>query len=392
MQKRSQHVFPETGSTIGGNPGIGEKHRDGNRRCWEVHLNCSIQTVNPLQEPGWDNLAMTHPGYTFFHSRAWAQVLQSTYGFKPIYFTVRDGNRLLALLAVMEVNGWLFSRRGVSLPFTDECPPMTSDPFSFPALLRAATKYGTDRRWKYLEWRGSGGQARVENPKSEPAAIVPSLAFYGHILDLATSEHALFQRFDSGVRRAIRKAESAGVKGEITQDLASVRVFYALHCRTRKRHGLPPQPFSFFENIHRTILSENLGFVSLAKYQEKPIAAAIFFHMGKKSVYKFGASDDSYQQLRGNNQVMWEAIKWLVRNGLEVLHLGRTSLANEGLRRFKRGWATEECRIEYFRYDFLTQRAAAVRDEVFGWHNRLFRAMPMGLSRLLGMLLYKHMA
>jgi hypothetical protein len=280
----------------------------------------------------------------------------------------------------------------VSLPFTDECPPLASAPFSFPALLREAMKYGSDRRWKHLEWRGGGGQARMENSHGEPTAMAPSLSFYGHILDLAASEHAQFQRFDSGVRRAIRKAESVGVKGEITQDLAAVRIFYALHCRTRRKHGLPPQPFSFFENIHRSILSENLGFVSLAKYQEKPIAAAIFFHMGKKAVYKYGASDESYQALRGNNQVMWEAIKWLVRNGLKVLHLGRTSIANEGLRRFKLGWATEECRIEYFRYNFLTQTVAAVRDEVFGWHNRLFRAMPMFLSRWLGMVLYKHMA
>ena len=139
-------------------------------------------------------------------------------------------------------------------------------------------------------------------------------------------------------------------------------------------------------------MSKNLGFVSLAKYLGKPIAAAIFFHFGQKAVYKYGASDEGYQQWRGNNQAMWEAIQWYSRHGFEELHLGRTSLANEGLRRFKLGWAAQEHRIEYFRFDFSTQTMAAERDEVYGWHNRIFRVLPIGLSRLLGMLLYKHMA
>ena len=382
----------ETGSIICGHPRMEETPWEDHPRCWEARLNGSIQAVNPLDEPGWDAMVLTHPGYTFFQSRAWAQVLHRTYGFQPVYFTARDGNRLLAQLPVMEVKSWLTGRRGVSLPFTDVCPPLTSDPILFPALLGEVKKYGASRRWKYLEWRGSGSHFGFENPGREPAALVPSLSFHGHVISLTQSKDSLFQRFDSGVCRAIRKAERAGVKGEIANDLASVRVFYSLHCQTRRRHGLPPQPFSFFENIHREILSKNLGFVSLAKYREKPIAAAIFFHFGQKAVYKYGASDEGYQQWRGNNQAMWEAIQWYSRHGFDELHLGRTSLANEGLRRFKLGWAAQEHRIEYFRFDFSTQTMAAERDEVYGWHNRIFRVLPIALSRLLGMLLYKHMA
>jgi hypothetical protein len=355
----------------------------------EARLTFSIQPVNPLSETGWDALVMTHPAYTFFHGSAWAKVLHKSYGFKPAYLVVRDRNCLLAMLPIMEVDSWFRGRRGVSLPFTDECPPMTSAAISWHALLSQAMGYGTDRHWKYLEWRGDGNHV---GPGMESPAAVPSLSFYGHVLDLEPGEDGLFQRFDGSVRRAIRKAQDAGVKGEISQDMASIREFYLLHCQTRRKHGLPPQPFSFFRNIHDTILSDNQGFVSLARYQDKPIAASIFFYLGKKAVYKFGASDERHQQLRGNNMAMWEAIKRLIRNGLEVLHMGRTSLANEGLRRFKLGWATQECRMEYFRYDFLTSKLAAVRDEVFGWHNRLFRIMPTCLSRLLGTLLYRHMA
>jgi len=36
------------------------------------------------------------------------------------------------------------------------------------------------------------------------------------------------------------------------------------------------------------------------------VAGAIFFHSGGQAIYKFGASDETFQHFRGNNLVMWE--------------------------------------------------------------------------------------
>jgi hypothetical protein len=393
----------------------------------------SVQKVDPLLESGWDALVMTHPGHVVFHGSAWAEVLRNTYGFKPVYFTVREGRRLLGLLPTMEASGWLKGRRGVSLPFSDFCPLLTCDSIPGRVLLGHAIKHGTVQGWKYFEWRGceshadlglkqahdreltsmaglnqdsraevnavdgfgpinSAPLARPLDSNLSAPALSPSLGFHGHVIQLARDEPAQFRRFDSGVRRAIRKAEWAGVKVEITRDFSAVRAFYGLHCQTRRKHGLPPQPFLFFENIHRAMLSRDLGFVSLASLGGQPVAGAIFFHLGRKAVYKYGASDERCLQARGNNLVMWEAIKWYIRHRFAVLHLGRTSLENEGLRRFKRGWSAEECRLQYYRFSYAIQELTAMRDEAFGWQNRIFRLLPMRMSRWLGVLMYKQMA
>ncbi len=74
---------------------------------------------------------------------------------------------------------------------------------------------------------------------------------------------------------------------------------------------------------------------------------------------------------------MWEAIKWHARQGCESLHLGRTSLHNDGLRRFKLGWGAEEQPIEYVKYDLRQERFVTDRDESAGWHNQVFRRMPI---------------
>jgi len=155
---------------------------------------------------------------------------------------------------------------------------------------------------------------------------------------------------------------------------------------------LPPQSFSFFRSIFRHVLSKDLGFVVLGSYQEKPIAAAVFFHLGDKAIYKFGASETAFKRLCGNNLIMWEAIKWYSTKGFASLHFGRGSIANEGLRQFKLSFGMDEYKIDYFKYNFRKEAFVTDRDKVFGWFNGVFRLMPIPVSRIVGILLYRHLS
>jgi len=342
-----------------------------------------LEIVNPIQQPEWDSHLVTHPDYTFFHSAAWAKVLGATYRHKPLYFALRGAGRLWGLLPVLEVDSRLTGRRGVSLPFTDECLPLGFATVSYENVLNKVIEYGKSRNWNYLECRGGANLA---------SGIPASLTFFGHTLELPASEQTLFDRFESGVRRAIRKAENAGVQVEISPTLEALRTFYSLHCQTRKKHGVPPQSWAFFLNIYEHILSKQMGVVTVAKYRQIPIAAAVFFHLGAKAIYKYGASDMAFQHLRGNNLMMWEAAKWYARQGGSSLHFGRTSIMNDGLRRFKLGFGTVEKKIEYFKYDFRKARFVTDRDRASGSINAVFRWMPVLLARRFGAFLYRHLS
>jgi hypothetical protein len=339
--------------------------------------------LNPLQFPDWDSLVANRPDFSFFHSSAWVKVLAETYGYTANYFVAKEADKLQSLLPLMEVNSWLTGRRGIALPFTDDCEPFGADSKSFKKLFQDAVEFGKSRGWKYLECRG--GRKFFDG-------VPASLSFYGHSLDLVADEEKLFAGLESSVRRAVRKAEKDGVTVEISQSAEAVKIFYSLQCKTRKKHGLPPQPFSFFLNIHKHVLSKDLGVVVVANYRQTPIAASVYFHLGDRTIYKYGASDETFQHLRGSNLVMWEAIKWYLRNGMKKLHLGRTSLANEGLRRFKLGWGAAEEKIEYFKYDLRTEKFVTDSDEAFGWHNRIFQWLPGFASRMAGNMLYRHWA
>jgi hypothetical protein len=85
---------------------------------------------------------------------------------------------------------------------------------------------------------------------------------------------------------------------------------------------------------------------------------------------------------------MWEAMKWLREKGITSLHLGRTSLAQAGLRRFKLGFGAEEEPLEYFRYALPERAFVACVDRAHNIFNPIFRLLPLPLLRLSGTLLY----
>lgn len=343
----------------------------------------TAQVIDPTGSSRWAALLAAFPDNSFFHSAAWAKTLEGAYGYKSIYLAVEEAGAVRSLLPLMEASSPFTGRRGVALPFTDECAMLYEDRPWAHRLVQNAAALGKSRGWKSIEFRGSR-----ELFPTAPAAI----SFYGHRLNLDEDESVLFARLDASTRRAIRKAEKSGLTVTVSGGLEAVKTFYALHCKTRHRHGLPPQPFVFFNSIWRHILSRNMGMVVTAHCQERPVAASVYFQTGTRAVYKFGASDDGFQQLRGPNLVMWEAIKRLARHGIKTLDMGRTSLDNEGLRRFKLNWGAREYKIEYVKYDLRQNNFVTETDAATGWHNRVFRTLPLGLSRMIGSVLYRHLA
>lgn len=341
--------------------------------------------INPLEQADWDaeSAWQKYGDRSIFHTRAWAKALISTYGFKPAYIVSRESGSFRAALPLMEVNSMLTGNRAVALPFSDICEPLCTDSGEFSELFQGAVEAAQARGWKYLEFHGGNNFFD---------GATPGLSFYGHRVEIPEDEGAYFCRLKSAVRRAVRKAEGSGLGVEISRDLAAVKQYYRLHCVSRKRHGLPPQPFSFFENIHTHILSERLGIVVLSRWRGDPVSGAIFFHLGDKAIYKFGASDEAFQHLRGNNLIFWEAIRWFSRNGIRSLDLGRTSKTNEGLRKFKVGWNAQERTINYYRFCMDRRQFIPMRDEGYGWHNFIFKTLPLPLSRLTGKILYRHWA
>lgn len=341
-----------------------------------------IQLLDPQETADWDAKIAALPEAGIFHSSAWSRVLRDAYGYRVTNFCLPAGTGWRATLPVVVMNSWLTGRREVSLPFADAVEPLAPDAATFQSLYAAALSHAKQHKCRFFECRG-GKQWLPDAPAST--------SFLAHRLDLTLGEAELFKRCDESVQRALRKAGRTELKVEFTRDLADLRAFYRLLGITRKRHGVPPQPFAFFAAIHRHILAPGHGSLVLAKQGSAVIAGGVFFHFGRNALYKFGASDPTHQHLRANNLVMWEAIRHYASAGFHRFDFGRTSIDNEGLQRFKLGWGSQESRLDYTRFECATGRFVTAPDRSAGWHSAIFKNLPIFVSRLIGSALYRHL-
>ena len=255
----------------------------------------SVEIIDPFATSQWDNHVASFSTAAFYHSSAWLKVLCETYKYRPACFVVRESAHISCMLPCLEIDTWLTGRRGVALPFTDECELLHAEGTGIQDLESHLLRHGFDRKWRSLALHGT---ARVFNEER------PSLSFYRHYLALSPGPDKLFCALKGTTRNQVRQAQEQGVSVQIGSSPQLLDGYYKLHCRTRRKHGLPPQPVAFFRNIQRHCLKSGKGILTLAYHDGSPIAGALFLHFQKRAHYKYSASVEAKLQLRRNNLVM----------------------------------------------------------------------------------------
>lgn len=341
-----------------------------------------LEVVNPTEIKDWDEKILSFKDYSFFHSQSWARVLIHAYNYKPCYFTLSENGNLRAVAPFFEVSSTIIGKKGVSLPFSDHCAPLVSEPETFTTLLDGIIEAGLARHWQRIEFKGY----------RQFHSGLPCVSTYNlHALILVNDEAALLKKFRGSTRRNILKATLKRLVVEMTTDFDALKEFYHLHCITRRHHGVPPQPFHFFRCIHEHLLSKGLGMIILARHEKEAVAGAVFFHFGRKAMYKYGASRRDCLEVRPNNLVMWEAIKWYAVNGFAHFDMGRSEPDNIGLNQFKNGWGTSIEVLSYHTFDLSQMNFCSNHKKSTTAAGKIFQKLPMPVLRAVGEMAYRHM-
>jgi len=326
----------------------------------------------------WDAMILASRNYTFFHCMGWAKAIAATYGNRCLFVATRDGDDFAAVPLVVK-RGPLSGPRGVCLPFSDFCGPVYTDRRVLDGLTGHLQSMARSRKWKGLEIRTD----------CRMPGFAPGERYFEHVLSLRRTEEDLFRSFRPSTRRNIQRAIQAGVKVEISRDPRALDSFYRLHCLTRKRLGVPPQPKLFFRNVLRFVIEPGDGFVARCRYRDTTVAAAVFLHFGSAAVYKFGASLPDRERLRPNNLLMWEAIRWYMARGYRSLSLGRTDPEDEGLMQFKNGWGAVCREVRYSRWPPVHRGGRGVETRLSRIVSPILKFMPVSALRCVGTIGYR---
>jgi CelD/BcsL family acetyltransferase involved in cellulose biosynthesis len=344
----------------------------------------AVFEIDPTKDSRWNSFIESHERSSIFHRSEWLQALHQTYGHSPIVFTTSPSELPLRnALVFCEVRSWLTGSKLVSLPFSDHCEPLVENVTELNELLSTiATKL--DGRFKFAEIR--------------PRILAPAAAskwtetghFSFHALDLRPSIEELYSRLHKdGIQRKIRRSERERiVLARGRNDL--IEEFYQLLLQTRRRHRLPPQPLSWFQNLVQ--LMGNRLTIHVARIDDRPIASILTLRHKNTLVYKYGCSDERFHSTGGMPRLFWHIIQEAKAEGLKELDLGRSDDDNPGLIRFKDHLGAARMAIRYWQFPQLSGRSARGLSDAL--HSRLVQRLilrlPDSLFRLAGEILYRH--
>jgi hypothetical protein len=340
------------------------------------------KTLNPTEYENWNDEIIKLNHYSFFHSSEWLEVLQKTYGYRPVCFCTFKENSLSSAVSAVEIKSKLTGRRLISLPFSDFCEPLFSSIEEAEMLKEKIFEYCKDNDLGFMEFRTSETKFPFETEQFRTDLR--------HILNLSPNEDEIKKNLSENTRRNIKSALKEGLEIKEENSLEAIKKFYELQCITRKKHGLPPQPESFFNNIYKLIISKNKGSMFFAYNKGYPVASLMFFTIGEKVLYKFGASINDNLPKGANHILMWEAIRKYSKEGYKEFDFGRTETNHEGLKRFKLGFGADERLIYTTRYDIRKKIFIQPDSKTTGIHNRIFTHTPLPILKLIGNTIYKY--
>lgn len=343
---------------------------------------------DPVGDPRWSGLLDRHPTASVFHSPGWLSALRQTYGYEPFVVTTSTGPTLENGVVVCRVNGWT-SRRLVSLPFSDHCDPLVDSSDDLSGILSILTGEAQTARRGSVELRPRAGVGQPFEAAARACGLKPGGKYCLHSLDLRAEPSEIFRRFHhSSTQRAVRRAEREGLTYEAGTSDRMLAAFYRLLRMTRRRHGLPPQPLTWFRNLV-ACLGDRVA-IHVASKDGQPIASILTLSFKKTMLYKYGGSEAAHHRLGGMPFLFWRLIEDARARGFVELDLGRSDVDQPGLIAFKDHLGATRSTLTYYRYP-KGQHQVARSGWMFGVARSVFARLPDAALDLAGKSLYKHL-
>jgi len=241
------------------------------------------------------------------------------------------------------------------------------------------------QRWKYLELRPID---KTFGDICERFDFLPGARYFLHKLDLRRDLNVVLASLDKHcVRRRIQRAERAGLAEKCGRSEDLLKPFYALFVVTRGRHGVPPMPYTWFQNLLHC-MGEALE-IRLAFKDNIPIAGVLTLRFKDTVYFKYGCSEARFHRFGATPWLLWNAIKAGKSSGANLFDMGRTEGNNDGLLNFKNHWVPQPQKLSYWKFPVVSSLYSTN-----GWKfkiaKRIFFHMPNKLLSMSGSVLYRH--
>jgi FemAB-related protein (PEP-CTERM system-associated) len=310
---------------------------------------------------------------------AWLNVLARGLRHVPYLLEARAGEQTCGLLPLALVRSLLFGRFLVSLPYLNSGGVVADSASAAGRLIDRAAELADELRVHYLE-------LRHERPVAHPRLTD---RFEGKVhmrLPLPATAEKLWDGLKAKVRNQVRKGQRNEL-AVVWGGLDLLDDFYAVFCRNMRDLGTPV----YGRGLFRAVLEQfpERAEFCVVRAGSRPIAASLLLHGWGITEVPSASSLRTHSATNANMLMYWHLLQRAVERGQSLFDFGRSSKGSSTYQ-FKTQWGalSEPAEWQYYRRD---QAAAEMRRDNarFGGWIRLWKRLPVGLTRLIGPLIVR---
>jgi lipid II:glycine glycyltransferase (peptidoglycan interpeptide bridge formation enzyme) len=218
--------------------------------------------------------------------------------------------------------------------------------------------------------------------------------FKTHAIQLAAAPEEILRSFDrTCVRQRISRAEKSGIRLRTAKEEHDLKEFYRLYLMTRRRLGLPPQPFRFIRLLWDQFAPQGGLVIRLAEIDDQAVAGIMLLKFRDRVSAEYMVSDEAYRGMNPSHLLFWDAIQEAKAGGCTVFDFGRTDERNARLMDFKGRWGTVLRDLPVYHRRLNGSRSIGLsRDSSATLVLRAFcRKSPLSILEKVGNLCYRHL-
>ncbi len=235
-----------------------------------------------------------------------------------------------------------------------------------------------------------GGNLEIRGIKA-PAPWSTDDSFEQWSLDLTRPFAEVQRAADRNFRRQVKRATSEAFKIEHGDSDAMLRRFYAIQLETRRRLGVPPQPFRFFSLVREVFAPSHGLEIWLASSAGCDQAAVVVLRDGPMLYAKWSAR--AAESAAGASHLLFFSILEHHAGKATSLDLGRTDTRNTGLARFKAEMGAKPVPLPYSYFPRAPRHTSAEDPDRAGSRlTRIWRRVPLPVTRAVGAIAYRYLA
>ena len=270
----------------------------------------AVQIVNSLPLDCWSEYVCRHPEGNIFHTPEMFEVFQRSKGFLPELWAAVDGDRVLGLMAPVQISLFQGPLKRVttrSVVYGGILAEPGSEGCAALDLLLRTYQCQSDRRPVFTEVRN------LSPLSAEMLRILGDNRFdyEGHLnyhIDLSGGPEEIFSRIGKRTRKNIHHALNQGkVVIEEVSDPNGLRDGYALLEQTFKFARVPLADFSLFQSAFDVLSKKKMILVTLASANLVPGAVSVELLYKNVAYGWYGGMDR-----RGGSNAINELLIWKV--------------------------------------------------------------------------------